>query len=198
MIKRTKGKQIFTVLACFIIQPTVIAGSSHDRDSGKSLCDVVSLNGTGKLLEDGRIVGTEILSITGTEKQIQVKFTATPLAALEVDQATGSVTLAASHDFTGLKKRSVNFTTFDEITIVPLGGSDATCVQNACGLIFKLKLETGHGRYNCGEIASGFNTDPAAQIPFTSFVNPLNPGPDGGTVILNSLGKLCKCSGDNQ
>ena len=128
---------------------------------------------------------------------IEVEFTATPLGALEVDQTTGAVTLAASHDFTGVKNHSINFTTFDEITIVPLGGSDATCSQNACGLIFKLKLETGHGSYNCGETASGYDTDPTAQIPFTSFVNPLSPAPNGDTVILNSLGKLCKCSGDN-
>lgn len=193
MKKPMTTRLVFAVLTFFAFQATAMAGDRHE----KSLCDVVSLSGTGKLLEDGRIVGTEILSIVGTEKQIEVQFTTTPLAAVDVDQGTGAVTLVASHDFTGVKNRSVNFTTFDEITIVPLGGSDATCVQNACGLIFKLKLETGHGRYNCGVTASGFNTDPAAQIPFTSFVNPLSPAPNGDTVILNSLGKLCKCSGNN-
>jgi hypothetical protein len=197
MTKRTMSELVFGILACCTFQTTAIAGNSQDQDRGNSLCDVVSLNGTGKLLEDGRIVGTETLSIIGTEKQIRVEFTATPLAALEVDHSTGAVTLATTHDFTGVDNRSVNFTTFDEITIVPLGGSDATCIQNACGLIFKLKLEKGHGRYNCGETASGFNTDPAALIPFTSFVNPLSPAPNGDTVILNSLGKLCKCSGNN-
>lgn len=197
MIKRMKGKSIFAILACFTFQATVMAGGGHDRGRDKSLCDVVSLSGTGRLLEDGSIVGMETLSIVGAEKRIEVKFRTTPLAAVEVDQDTGAVTLIASHDFAGVKGRSVNFTTFDEITIVPLGGNDASCVQNACGLIFELELETGNGRYNCGVIASGFNTDPVAQIPFTSFVSPLNPAPNGDTVILNSLGKLCKCSGNN-
>jgi len=195
MIKPMILKLIGALLMCFTLPTMVMADGGHNRDHEKSLCDVVSLNGTGKLLEDGRIVGTEIISLIGEDKQLEVEFTATPLAALDINQTTGAVTLAASHDFTGSNNRSINFTTFDEITIVPLGGSDATCVQNACGLIFKLKLETGRGRYNCGETASGFNTDPAAQIPFTSFVNPLNPAPNGDTVFLNSVGKLCKCSG---
>lgn len=197
MIMRTMSTLVFIILAFFMFQTTVIASGNHDSERDKSRCDVVSLNGTGKLLEDGRIVGTETLSIFGTGKQLQVEFTATPLAALDVDQATGAVTLVASHDFSGVNNRSVDFTTFDEITIVPLGGNDATCTQNACGLVFKLKLETGQGRYNCGETASGFNTDPAAPIPFTSYVNPQSPAPNGDTVVLNSLGKLCKCSGNN-
>lgn len=183
-------KLVLSIFLFFTFHTTAIAGGGHDR----SRCDVVSLNGTGKMLEDGRIVGTEMLSVIGTEKSMEVEFTATPLGALEVDQATGAVTLAVSHDFSGVTERGVMFTTFDEITIVPLGGADATCVQNPCGLIFRLKLETGRGRYNCGEIVSGFNTDPSAPIPFTSFVNPLSPAPNGDTVILNSSGKLCRCN----
>lgn len=197
MVKPMIGKSIFTILACFTFQAAVMAGGGRDKGHDKSLCDVVSLSGTGKLLEDGRIVGMETLSIVGTEKRVEVKFRTTPLAAVDVDQDTGAVTLIASHDFSGVKGRSVNFTTIDEITIVPLDGNDTSCVQNACGLIFKLELETGKGHYNCGVIASGFSTDPTAQIPFTSFVNPLNPAPNGDTVVLNSLGKLCKCSGKN-
>jgi len=197
MIRPTISKLVFSILVFFASQTMVMASSDHDRDRGKSRCDVVSVNGTGKLLADGRIVGTENLSIIGTEKSTEVEFVTTPLGVLEIDQATGAVTLAASHDFAGVKGRSVNFTTFDEITIVPLGGTDATCTQNPCGLIFKLKLETGDGRYNCGEIVSGFNTDPSALIPFTSFVNPSSPAPNGDTVFLNSIGKLCKCSGKN-
>jgi len=199
MIRPTTSKLIFFILVFFASQTMVMASDDHDRDRDrdKSLCEVVSINGTGKLLEDGRIVGAEKLSIIGTGMSIEVSFLTTPLGVLEVNQATGVVTLSASHDFTSVKGRSVKFTTFDAITIVPLGGIDATCVNNACGLIFKLKLETGDGRYNCGEIVSGFNTDPTAPIPFTSFVNPSSPAPNGDTVFLNSLGKLCKCSGNN-
>ncbi len=197
MTRPTISKLVFSILVFLASQTMVMASGNHDRDRDKSLCDVVSINGTGKLLEDGRIVGAENLSIIDSGKSIEVRFLTTPLGVLEVNQANGAVTLSASHDFASVKGRSVKFTTFDEITIVPLGGIDATCVNNACGLIFKLKLETGDGRYNCGEIVSGFNTDPTAPIPFTSFVNPSSPAPNGDTVFLNSIGKLCKCSGNN-
>lgn len=197
MINITKPKLAISVLACFALHTAVLADSNRERNNGKSSCDVVSLNGSGKLLEDGRIVGKEALAILATGEKVEVEFSTMPLGALNVDQTTGAVTLATSHDFTGVNNRKVNFTTFDEITVVPLGDTDATCNSNACGLTFKLKLETGHGRYNCGEIVSGFNTDQAAPIPFTSFVDPFNPLPNGDTVHLNSIGKLCKCSGNN-
>lgn len=199
MIKPMTSKLVFLIVVFFASQTMAMASGSRDRDRDreKGACDVVSLNGTGKMLEDGRIMGTERLSIVGTGKSFEVAFVTTPLGVLEADQITGAVTLAASHDFTSVKYRGINFTTFDEITVVPLGGTDATCVQNPCGLIFRLKLETGRGRYNSGELVSGFNTDPSAAIPFNSFVNPLSPAPNGDTVILNSLGKLCKVSGNN-
>ena len=187
-------KLAISILACFALHTTVFADSSRERSSGKSSCDVVSLNGSGKLLADGRIVGTETLTVIGTEKKVDVEFTSMPLGVLNADQTTGAVTLGVSHDFTGVNNRQVNFTTFDEITVVPIGeDANADCRTNICGLIFKLKLETGHGRYNCGEIVSGINVDPNATIPFTSFVDPFNSA-DGNTVQLNSFGKLCKCN----
>ena len=197
MTNRIISKLVFAILACLAFQTTAIASDEHELGRNSNSCDVVALNGTGTLLEDGRIVGAEILSLIGTEKQIAVEFSMVTLGTIEVDQTTGGVTLATSHDFTSVKNQSINFTTFDEITVIPLGGTDATCVQNACGLIFKLQLETGDGRYNCGEIISGYNPDPTAPIPFASFVDPLNPAPNGDTLFLNSLGKLCKCSGNN-
>ena len=190
MMKAKLYNLILATVSCCVMQTTAMAGDT-------SLCDVVSLNGTGTLLEDGRLVGTETLSVMGTEQATPVTFSMVTLGTIEIDQATGSVTLATSHDFRSENNRSVNFTTFDQVTVIPLGGSDPTCTQNACGLIFKLKLETGTGRYNCGELISGFNPDPSAAIPFTSYVNPLAPAPNGDTVSLNSLGKLCKCSGNN-
>ena len=201
MIELTKTKLIISLLACFALHTAVLADSNRQRNSGRSSCDVVSLNGSGKLLEDGRIVGQETLTILATGEQVEVEFTTMPLGALNIDQTTGAVTLGASHDFTGVNNRRVNFTTFDEITVVPLGDAgpdaevpDASCLTNACGLIFKLKLETGHGRYNCGEIVSGLNSDPSAPFPFTSFVDPASLHPAGDTVSLNSIGKLCKCN----
>lgn len=187
------SKSFLIILTCCIFQTTAMADGDDDDENS---CDVVALNGTGTMLPDGRIVGSDVLSIIGKDKTMQLDFTMVTLGVTDVDQATGGVTLATSHDFKSTDSKRINFTTFDEIKVIPLGGSDATCTQNACGLIFKLKLEKGHGRYNCGEIVSGFNTDPSAPIPFTSYVNPLAPAPDGGTVTLNSVGKLCKCSGD--
>ena len=189
----TTSKLIFAVITCLIFEAAVMADHDHDN----SRCDVVSGNGTGSLLEGGRIVGTETFSVIGTGKQIETDFSMNILGTIEVDQATGGVTLASSHDFTGVQNSRVSFTTFEEIEVVPLIGNDATCMQNACGLIFTLKVETGDGRYNCGEIVSGFSPDPTAQIPFTSFIDPLNPAPNGDTLFLNTIGKLCHCGGND-
>lgn len=170
-------------------------GSSNTGE--KSQCDVVHISGTGNLQIDGSIIGNEILTVVATGESTALSFEAVTLGALAIDPDSASVTLAASHDFTSIKSGKVNFTTFDEITIIPLGGSDANCTTNACGLLFKLKLEKGRGRYNCGEIVSGYNTDPNALIPFTSFINPSNPAPNGDAITFNSMGKLCKCGGDD-
>ena len=196
MIKLIAFKSAFALLTCFAFQTAAIASNDHDRDNHRNRCDVVSLNGSGQLLENGSIAGTEVLTILETGKQIEVEFIATPLGVLDADQTSGVTNIVTSHDFTGVSKRRINFTTFDDLTIIPFG-QDPTCIQNACGLKFKLKLETGKGRYNCGEIVSGINTDPSAPIPFTSFVDPGNPAPNGDTVILNSVGKLCKCNTHN-
>jgi len=187
------NKSVLIMLACCTFQTTAMADGGYK----KSRCDVVTLNGTGTMLPGGVLVGSDVITIIRTGKTKQVDFTMTTLGVIDIDKTNGGITLSASHDFKSTDNNKINFTTFDEITIVPLGGSDATCTQNACGLIFKLKLEDGRGRYNCGEIVSGYNTDPTASIPFTSYVNPLTPTPDGGTVVLNSVGKLCKCSAYN-
>ena len=142
-------------------------------------------------------VEIETLSIIGTDEKIEVEFAATPLGVLELSE-TGAVTMATSHDFKGVDNKRINFTSFDEITVVPLGeDANARCLNNACGLKFKLTVKTGNGRYNCGEIVSGYNTDVTATIPFTSFVDPSRSiGADGDTVVLNSVGKLCNCRGN--
>ncbi len=196
MIK-THISRLVLVTFTYLAFQTVTMADDHSNKHARSQCDVVSISGTGNLQADGSIVGSETLTVVATGKSIALSFDAVTLGALEIDPASASVTLAASHDFTSVESGKVNFTTFDEITIIPLGGSDATCIQNACGLLFKLKLEKGHGRYNCGEIVSGYNVDPTAPIPFTSFVDPSNPASNGDTIRFNSLGKLCKCGGDD-
>ena len=196
MIKTHIFKLVLVTFAYLAFQSVAIADERSNK-STKSKCDVVSISGTGNLQSDGSIVGNETLTVVATGENTALSFNAVTLGVLKIDPASASVTLAASHDFSSVESGKVNFTTFDEITIIPLGGSDATCIQNACGLLFKLKLEKGRGSYNCGEIVSGFNTDPAAPIPFTSFIDPFNPAANGDTVRLNSLGKLCKCGGDD-
>ena len=196
MENSTLSKIVISVITSLLFHTAAIADNDHDNDrrNVKNHCDVVSLNGTGNLLEDGRIVGMETLTIIGKQKQYVVNFEAVPLGVTDVDLETGAITLAASHDFKSNKGKRINFTTFDEISVIPLGGIDTTCQQNPCGLKFKLKLKTGSGRYNCGEIVSGYNTDPLAQIPFTSYADPFNTASNGDTVFLNSIGKLCKCN----
>ncbi len=155
-------------------------------NSDKTDCDVVTLAGSGTQLQNRVIVGNETLTVLATGEQIPVEFVAVPLGAIEFD--AGKVTFISSHDFKGVDDRKIRFTTFDKITTVPLEG-DPSCATGACGLVFQLELETGSGRYNCGEIVSGYDET------FTAFTSTLQ----GGTLELNSMGKLCKCrrSGNN-
>jgi hypothetical protein len=183
--------------ACVVFASAASADGRFGKGIGNAPCDVVSLNGTGILLEGGQIEGTEILQIIDSGKQIEVDFSLVTLGTVGVDPTTGAATLITSHDFASVNGRKVSFTTLDEIQVFPLNGSDVTCTTNPCGLIFRLAVETGRGRYNCGEIVSGLNPDPLALIPFTSYVNPFAPADNGDTVFLNSLGKLCNC-GDSR
>lgn len=184
----TIAKMALAACACFVIFLTnASAGQAGNH------CDVVSINGTGRLQADGRIIGNETISVAGKSGATSVKFVAVTLGIIHVDQTTGAANLATSHNFSSVNNHAIDFTTFDELTVIPLNGADATCTQNVCGLVFKLKLEKGIGRYSCGEIVSGYNTDSAALIPFTSYVDPFNPATNGDTVVLHSMGKLCQC-----
>lgn len=152
-------------------------------------CDVVELNGNGTRLGNGVIVGNEMLTIVATGESIPVEFTAVPLGVTDFDGQ--QVTFSSSHDFAATNNRKVRFTTFDEIRTFPLEG-DPSCLEGACGLVFKLVLEKGVGDYNCGQIVSGFDLTNPSPIPFISTLT-------GNTLVLNSVGKLCKCrlSGNN-
>jgi hypothetical protein len=164
--------------------------------SAEENCDLMALNGVGTQLPNGTIVGSEVLTNLATQAQHPVNFTSVPFGALELDPQTGAITLQGSHHFQSAIDSNVGITTFDEIKVLPLGGTDATCTANPCGLIFTLNVETGTGPYNCGRFASGYDTNPEAAIPFTSYVDPFNPDAEGNTVVLNSVGKLCACTGD--
>jgi hypothetical protein len=165
-------------------------------------CDLITLSGKGTVNPQTlRITGTETLMVRDSEKPIPMTFTAEPLGMVETG-TDGSVKLVYSHEFQSLDKRTLAFTTTDEIQVVPLppfdedAGPDPTCQTNKCGLVFRLKLLEGHGRYNCGEIVSGYNpaykasSGATPESAFTSYS-------DKGTSYLNSQGKLCKCSGNN-
>ena len=132
-------------------------------------------------IENGAISGNEILTIVATGEQIPIDFTAVPLGVTNFKD--GQVTFITSHDFKGVNNRKVHFTTFDEIRTVPLEG-DPSCGKGACGLVFKLVLQKGVGKYNCGQIVSGYDQT------LTLFTSTLQ----GNTLQLNSVGKLCKCS----
>jgi len=168
----------------------VIAGfaavTNAVADNPANGCDVVTLAGSGTRLASGVTVGSSMLTIVATGKQIPVTFTAVPLGI--IDFQDGKVSFASSHEFKGTDNPRVSFTTFDEVKTVPLQG-DPSCGQGECGLVFKLVLKSGTGDYNCGEIVSGF--DPT----LTSFTSTLQ----NNTLQLNSVGKLCKCrlSGNN-
>ena len=181
MTNKTAVRSTLAALACCSALGTAIAGSAQ------SGCDVVALNGSGTRLDNGVIVGRETLTIVATGKEIPVNFTAVPLGVTDFEE--GQATFISSHDFVGVNDRTVQFTTFDKIRTVPLEG-DPSCVAGACGLVFTLVLEKGVGDYTCGQIVSGYDASTLAS--FTSTLH-------GNTLVLNSVGKLCKCrlSGNN-
>lgn len=171
---------ILAVIAGFAAVTTALAGGPA------SGCDVVKLDGSGTRLPSGVIAGSETLTIVATGEQIPVTFTAVPLGITQFQD--GKATFLTSHEFKGVEDGHVDFTTFDEITTVPVGG-DPSCGQGACGLVFKLVLTKGLGGYNCGEIVSGY------APTLTSFTSTLQ----GTALQLHSVGKLCQCgrSGNN-
>jgi len=169
------GRLALISMACLIGVGTTLAAP------GRTGCDVVLLNGTGTRINDQVIVGSETLTVVATGETIPVEFTSVALGVTAF--ADGQVTFISSHDFKGVNDKKVSFTTFDEVRTVPLG-TDPSCRTDACGLVFKLVLEKGVGKYTCGQIVSGY--DPT----LTSFTSTLK----GNTLELNSVGKLCDCN----
>ena len=169
------GRLALISMACLIGVGTTLAAP------GRTGCDVVLLNGTGTRINDQLIVGSETLTVVATGETIPVEFTSVALGVTAF--ADGQVTFISSHDFKGVNDKKVSFTTFDEVRTVPLAG-DPSCTTGACGLVFKLVLEKGVGKYTCGQIVSGY--DPT----LASFTSTLK----GYTLELNSVGKLCDCS----
>lgn len=182
----TKSQRVLRLLGTALGCLCCLGGARAESGS----CDLVALSGTGTVLPGLTIKGTETLTLVDSGRQIAVQFTAVPLGTVEIDPTTGASTSIYSHEFRSVGRRALLFTTIDEIKTVPLG-QDPTCGQNPCGLVFRLKLVEGRGQYNCGEIVSGYNPDPAATIPFTSYSD------TDGSVTFSSRGKLCKCSGSN-
>jgi hypothetical protein len=184
MARKTAVSTMVSGFACLAVLSIAMAGPKHND------CDVVTLNGEGTRLESGVIVGSEILTIAETGEAIPVEFTAVPLGVTDIDAE--QTTFTSSHEFEAINKREIHFTTFDEVTTVPLG-EDPSCGSTPCGLVFKLVLETGAGEYTCGQIVSGY--DPTADPQQPAFTSTLL----GDTLTLNSVGKLCKCrlSGNN-
>lgn len=150
---------------------------------GQTGCDVVLLNGSGTRINDQVVVGSETLTVVATGETIPVEFTSVALGVTDFAVGQGQVTFISSHDFKGVSDKKVSFTTFDEIRTIPLD-EDPSCRTGACGLVFKLVLEKGVGKYTCGQIVSGY--DPT----LTSFTSTLK----GNTLELNSVGKLCDCN----
>lgn len=175
----TKGLGIaLAIVACLpAITPAV-------ADNPKSECDVVQVKGTGTRQPSGAITGNEVLTITATGQQIPIEFTSVALGITNVQD--GKVSSISSADFKGVDNRNINFTTFDEVTTVPLQG-DPSCTEGRCGLISKLKLVKGVGDYNCGEIVTGYDPSDPSFKSFTSTTR-------GGTFQFDSVGKLCKCN----
>lgn len=172
-----KAKALAAILGVTCLAAATAAGAAKPVGA----CDVVQLNGTGTRLANGAIVGNETLTILATGEEIPITFTAVPLGVTAFED--GSVTYVTSHEFKGVNRRNISFTTFEEIKSIPLAG-DPSCVTGECGLVFKLVLEKGSGDYNCGVIVSGY--DPATLTSFTSTLQ-------GDTLQLHSVGKLCNC-----
>lgn len=85
---------------------------------------------------------------------------------------TGPDSAVTSHEIQGPGTPGINLVTFDEATLVPTG------TENEYTLLSHLKVKTGSGAYNCGEMVS----DASSTVNLAT-----------GSAEYAGFARLCRC-----
>ncbi|MGH8496152.1 MAG: hypothetical protein ACREVN_08445 [Gammaproteobacteria bacterium] len=132
-------------------------------------CDLYSIAGvTQQQAENAPFVGELTLTdlLTGNVSKVISKTTL--LGLLGAEEAV------TTHDMDSNDGSRIHITTFDDSRLITSGPTTSA-------LMSRLEVESGRGRYNCGEIV--FSTP--SEIDFAAAGGP--------QATLQGLAKLCKC-----
>lgn len=139
-----------------------------------SKCDLYSIAGvTQQEAENAPFVGELTLTNLLTGHVSTVISQTVLLGFLGVEEAV------TTHDMDSNDRGRIHITTFDDARLISSGPTTSA-------LMSRLEVESGRGKYNCGEIV--FSSP--SEIDFTA--------PGGPEAHLQGLAKLCRCKpGDN-
>ncbi|MBA3564412.1 MAG: hypothetical protein H0W33_10485 [Gammaproteobacteria bacterium] len=132
-------------------------------------CDLYSIAGVPKQhAENTPFIGELTLTNLITQEVSSVVSQTVLLGFLGAEEAV------TSHDMESNDGGRIHITTFDDARLISSGPTTSA-------LMSRLEIESGRGRYNCGEIV--FSTP--SEIDFAA--------PGGPEASLQGLAKLCRC-----
>ena len=149
---------------------TLLAAATADAASAP-YCDTVQFAGsTQQFAPDTPFVGEMTMTdlLTGESRSASV-----------VTMLLGSVSadgsrVVTSHEISGEGEPGVGLVTFDDAQLIPLGPGVFT-------LISHMKVKSGKGAYNCGELVIGAGSTLSFDLEGL------------GTADYSGFGRLCRC-----
>ena len=178
--------------AWLLVAGTAAQANSEDIER----CDFFTFNGaTTQVSPEAPFVGTIDFINLATGTVSMTSASTVLLGILGSDPMTGTLNSITSHDIETIGD-GVRFrvTTFDEQSLVPLENFGISDPDFDFGLLGRLDVRTGVGRYSCGEIVSGLDVDgtPLARI---RLADPVSGAP--GQTSLAGFAKLCLCDAND-
>jgi len=170
----------------------VASTAAQANDANVARCDFFTYAGaTTQVSPDAPFVGTIDFINLATGAVSMTSASTVLLGILGADPVTGTLSSITSHDIATVGD-GVQFrlTTFDEQSLVPLENFGIDDPDFDFGLLGRLEVKTGVGRYSCGEIVAGLDVDgtPLARI---RLADPVSGTP--GQTSLAGFAKLCLC-----
>ncbi len=177
----------------------LLAGAAHAGDLAEQSpqrCDFFTFFGaTTQATPESPFVGTIDFINLANGNVSTTSASTVLLGILGQDPATGTLTSITSHDIeTTGDEVPFRITTFDQQSLVPLANFGIEDPDFDFGLLGRLVVKTGAGRYTCGEIVAGtgFDGAPLAKIRLADPVTGLP-----GETSLNGFAKLCRCDAND-
>lgn len=163
-------------ILAFVAVPIVVLSPAHADTAPR--CDTVHFTGsTQQSAPNTPFVG----DLTMTNLQTGQTASANVVTMLLGYTSGDGSRVVTSHAINGGGASGVNIVTFDEAQLIPQGPGVFT-------LISHMKVETGQGRYNCGELVIGPDPFAPENNPTISFdLQGL------GTAEYSGFGRLCRC-----